>query len=72
MPLRGNYIDTTTPRIVPFLQQAYRKLRPVDLGAAARWSLLVGLTVFWLIEPYDWLRSTFTTDDNGDQRSGGT
>ncbi|KAK4530165.1 hypothetical protein CCYA_CCYA03G1022 [Cyanidiococcus yangmingshanensis] len=67
MPFRGSYIDTTTPRALPLLQQVYRKLRPADLGAAARWSLLVGVTAFWFIEPYDWLRSTFMTENGGEK-----
>jgi hypothetical protein len=54
-------------RGVPALQQLFRRLRPVDVGAAARWGLLVGLTAFWFIEPYDWIRSTFKNSETDDE-----
>jgi hypothetical protein len=60
-------MNAASPRGVPALQQLFRRLRPVDVGAAARWGLLVGLTAFWFIEPYDWIRSTFKNSETDDE-----
>lgn len=54
---RMNLTQTNMPRAAVMAQDVATSITTTELGAAARWGGVVGLVAFWLIEPYDWLRS---------------
>jgi hypothetical protein len=54
---RLNLTQTNTPRAAVLAQGVAQSIGAKEVAAAARWGGLVGLVAFWLIEPYDWLRS---------------
>lgn len=54
---RLNVMDLSTPRVLVGVQNAVRVVGKPEIGTAARWGLALGLTAFWFIEPYDWIRS---------------
>lgn len=54
---RLNLTQMNVPRAAVMAQAAAGAVSAKEVGAAARWGGVVGLVAFWLIEPYDWLRS---------------
>lgn len=54
---RVNLTEMNVPRVLTMGQSIAGKIGVPEVGAAARWGGAAGLTAFWLIEPYDWIRS---------------
>ncbi len=52
-----NVLQTNTPAAARLAQSAVVRIGGGEIGTAARWGGAVGLIAFWLIEPYDWIRS---------------
>lgn len=52
-----NLTQMNVPEVLIIGQGLAKKVAPQDVAAAARWGGVVGLTAFWFIEPYDWIRS---------------
>lgn len=52
----GNYLSTSTPAILELVQRFAARLRPIDAGAAARWTAAGALATIWFVEPYDWMK----------------
>ncbi|OSX79081.1 hypothetical protein BU14_0087s0028 [Porphyra umbilicalis] len=63
--MRQNVLSMTTPPVLRGAQALVGAAGTADVGAAARWGAVLGLTAFWFIEPYDFLRKTFNPPDEG-------
>ncbi|GAB0497595.1 hypothetical protein MMPV_008930 [Pyropia vietnamensis] len=61
--LRQNVVGMTTPPIFRGVQSLVGMTGTSDVTAAARWGAVLGLTAFWFIEPYDFIRKTFNPDE---------
>eukprot|EP00871_Galdieria_phlegrea_P004926 jgi/Galph1/5434/GphlegSOOS_G4085.1 len=51
--------DFTAPELPKILQKAQwvaRRWRGADTAAMARWGLVAGITLFWFVEPYDFIK----------------
>lgn len=63
--LRQNVVGMTTPPVLRGVQSLVGMTGTSDVTAAARWGAVLGLTAFWFIEPYDFIRKTFNPPDEG-------
>lgn len=46
-----NFTSTSTPAILGLAQKGFHLISAAEIAAAARWSVVGGFLVYWMIEP---------------------
>jgi len=62
--------DFTSPQLPDILRKSQwlvRRWKAPDTAAACRWGLVAGLALFWLIEPYDFIKRQLGWEEESKQ-----